>query len=94
MLLQKVADAGHAGAMVLLGCCYEVGEGVNKDDAESFKWFMKAANAGDISAMGIQVFIMKMVRVSNKTLQKLSSGIESQLMLGKLMQCIFQVVAM
>ena len=33
-----------------LGCCYGNGEGVEKDEAESVKWYRKAAEQGNADA--------------------------------------------
>ena len=41
------AHQGDAGAMVLLGECYESGAGVAVDSATALKWFRRAADQGD-----------------------------------------------
>src|SRR4051812_16571882 len=39
---QKAADLGNAQAMFNLGCCYEHGEGVEKqDDSKAVEWYRK-----------------------------------------------------
>ena len=40
------AKQGHAVAQYNLGCCYEKGEGVEKDLKEAVEWFRKAAEQG------------------------------------------------
>ncbi|MEN3794861.1 tetratricopeptide repeat protein, partial [Fulvimarina sp. MAC3] len=45
------AEAGDAGAMANLGYCYDMGEGVEQDQAEAIAWYRKAAEAGDAVAM-------------------------------------------
>ena len=47
-LLHKAADLGSMGAWAMLGLCYAAGElGVTTNPTESFKWYSKAAEAGD-----------------------------------------------
>jgi TPR repeat protein len=40
---RKLAENNDARAMYKLGCMYERGIGVEKDESESVKWFKKAA---------------------------------------------------
>lgn len=49
--LQKAADQGHEKAQLALAKCYLTGEGVKKDEAEAFKIYRKAADAGSAEAM-------------------------------------------
>jgi len=48
--LEKKALDGNATAQRLLGFCYGLGKGVNKDDQEAVKWITKAAENGDSEA--------------------------------------------
>lgn len=45
--LVKLAEEGNAEAQNTLGCCYDVGQGVEESDAEAFKWFEKSAKQGN-----------------------------------------------
>ncbi len=47
---RKAAEQNHAEAQYALGRCYEMGEGVVKDQAEAVKWYRKAAEQGDADA--------------------------------------------
>ena len=40
------AEWGNAEAQYNLGCCYEKGDGVEKDLKETVEWFRKAAEQG------------------------------------------------
>jgi tetratricopeptide (TPR) repeat protein len=48
---QQAADAGHAGAMNMLGLLYNNALGVNRDFRRAFDWQERAAKAGDADAM-------------------------------------------
>lgn len=37
--------------MYRIGCCYEHGDGVDKDEVEAVKWYRMAANQGFVSAI-------------------------------------------
>jgi hypothetical protein len=51
-IYRKLADAGDATAMAVIGTMFEHGgEGVPKDITEAAKWHQKAAEAGDSAAM-------------------------------------------
>ena len=43
-------EEGIAGAQLLLGACYECGEGVDQDKGEAVKWYRKAAEQGNDDA--------------------------------------------
>lgn len=45
------AQNGEADAQYSLGQCYYLGEGVPEDKAEAIKWYLKAAEKGDVLAM-------------------------------------------
>jgi len=49
-LYKSLAEAGDAAAQNRLGSIYQHGEGVPKDDAESVKWYLKAAENGHAEA--------------------------------------------
>ena len=49
--LQKAADQGHEKAQLALAKCYATGEGVKQDEAEAFKIYRKAADAGSAEAL-------------------------------------------
>lgn len=44
--LIKAANRGNTIAQYELACCYEKGEGVEKDEQEAFNWYEKAAERG------------------------------------------------
>lgn len=48
--LQKFANLGKALAQVLLGGCYDHGNGVAKDEEQAVTWYRKAAEQGDAGA--------------------------------------------
>lgn len=48
--IRKAAEQGDVEAQSHLGTCYRIGLGVDKDDAEAFKWFWKAAEQGHADA--------------------------------------------
>jgi TPR repeat protein len=48
--LRQAAEQGDAKAQLLLGVCYEYGEGVAKDMAQAAEWYRKAAEQGDADA--------------------------------------------
>ena len=43
---REAAEKGDAKAQCELGWCYQLGEGVKKDKAETIKWFRKSAEQG------------------------------------------------
>ena len=47
---RKAAEQGDAKAQFSLGCCYEYGYGVLKNQEEAVKWYRKAAEQGDTMA--------------------------------------------
>lgn len=47
---QRAATAGHVEAMAELALCYELGCGVEQDDALALDWYTKAANLGNVTA--------------------------------------------
>jgi TPR repeat protein len=49
-LWRPLAEAGNAPAQYLLGSLYVEGNGVERDDATAFMWFLRAANQGDAAA--------------------------------------------
>ena len=54
---RKAAEAGHAGAAVNLGQCYQNGGGVPRDRNEAIKWYRFAMEHGDPHAPGLLVAI-------------------------------------
>ena len=44
--LRQAAEQGHADAQGILGIMYALGRGVAKDDAEAWRWMLKAAERG------------------------------------------------
>jgi uncharacterized protein len=46
----KAAEQGNAEAQHHVGCCYAIGDGVERDLAKATHWFMKAAAQGFIPA--------------------------------------------
>ena len=48
---EKAATQGHPEAQYLLGCCYEYGEGVQKDDRKAFHWYQESMNNGHFEAV-------------------------------------------
>lgn len=48
---RKAADGGHASSQAYLGRCYEIGQGVTKDQGEAIKWWHKAAEQGNAMAL-------------------------------------------
>jgi len=49
-LFEVLANAGDARAMWALGIMYGFGQGVKEDDAESVRWYRKAAKQGQMLA--------------------------------------------
>ena len=47
---RKAAEQGNAKAQAILGFMYAEGRGVAKENAEAVKWFLMAAEQGDITA--------------------------------------------
>lgn len=50
-VLTHQAYEGNAQAMAELGCIYGTGEGVRKNPKQSYLWYRKAAEAGDVGGM-------------------------------------------
>ena len=48
--LKRAAEQGDASAQFNLGCCYDFGEGVEKNLQEAVKWYRKSAEQGDAEA--------------------------------------------
>lgn len=48
--LRVKAEKGHGDAQFEVGQLYEEGKGVEQDDKEAFRWYTKAAKAGNFSA--------------------------------------------
>ena len=46
----KAAEQGNAKAQFEVGCCYDKGEGVEKNTEKAFNWYMKAAEQGLVGA--------------------------------------------
>ena len=49
--LRLAADYGHPIAMMLLGCSFMWGDGLEHNETEAVKWLTKAASAGNTTAM-------------------------------------------
>jgi TPR repeat protein len=49
--LQRVADAGNAHLMYVMGRLYASGNGVPRDEERAVSWYRRSADAGDASAM-------------------------------------------
>jgi hypothetical protein len=64
--LHKAAEQGYAAAQKYLGLIYENGQGVQKDDAQSFVWYQKAAEQGDAPSQ----FKLGMMYESGKGVEK------------------------
>jgi len=47
---RQAAEAGYAQAMNNLGIMYGLGEGVPRDDAQAYVWFILATECGDENA--------------------------------------------
>jgi FOG: TPR repeat, SEL1 subfamily len=45
-ILRPLAEQGNSQAQLILGVMYDNGQGVDKDPAESIKWYLKAAEQG------------------------------------------------
>lgn len=45
-ILKPLAEEGHSQAQITLGLMYDYGQGVEKDSAESIKWYRMAAEQG------------------------------------------------
>jgi TPR repeat protein len=56
-IYRSLAENGNVSAQRRLGFFYESGVGVKRDWAESAKWFGKAADAGDESAVFVLSFL-------------------------------------
>ena len=50
-LYRMLADQNNAAAQHMLGSMYLLGEGTPRNDAESLKWFRRAADQGNIQAL-------------------------------------------
>ena len=48
---RMAAEKGHPGAMRAIGCCYELGHGVNQSYQEALVWYRRAVALGDADAM-------------------------------------------
>ena len=57
---RRLAEQGHALAQVTLGEMHRKGQGVPKDDTEAVKWYLKAAEQGDVTAQGIWASSLRM----------------------------------
>ncbi len=53
----KLANNGNAKASAYLGLIYEEGSGVNKDQAESFKWYKRSVEQGDFGSASKLAYI-------------------------------------
>lgn len=51
--LRKSAEQGDAEAQYRLGLAYSMGYGVEKNDVEAVKWFLKSAEQGNAQAQNI-----------------------------------------
>ena len=61
------AEAGSADAQGYLAYCYLNGQGVEKNDAESVKWFLRAAEGGNVLAqVNLGILHMKGVKGAAK----------------------------
>lgn len=49
--IRRRAKAGDPNARYELGCIYYVGRGIDRDYAEAFRWYMKAAEQGHNSGL-------------------------------------------
>ena len=49
-IIRKAAEQGNANAQNLLGLGYYIGQGIEKNFCEAFKWFRKAAEQGNAEA--------------------------------------------
>jgi len=49
--VKKAAEAGDAKAQLALAKSFDVGDGIDKDQAKAFEWFLKSAEAGNVDAM-------------------------------------------
>ena len=47
----KAAEQGNSNSQYSYGWCYEMGKGVEQDDAKALKWFQKAAEQGQTDAL-------------------------------------------
>jgi uncharacterized protein len=56
-IYRSLAEKGNVSAQKRLGFFYESGAGLKRDWAESAKWFSKAADAGDESAVFVLSFL-------------------------------------
>jgi len=54
-LYKKAAKQGHLNAQFLLGCCYEKGSGIEKDQAQAIFWFKKIIERGTIDSNNADV---------------------------------------
>ena len=65
-VLRGRAEKGDAEAQASLGAMYFIGEGVPKDMAEAFKWFILASAEGDESAKKTARFIEKRITAEER----------------------------
>jgi TPR repeat protein len=56
-IYRSLAEKGDVSAQIRLGFFYESGAGLKRDWVESAKWFSKAADAGDESAVFVLSFL-------------------------------------
>jgi uncharacterized protein len=56
-IYRSLAEKGDVSARMRLGFFYESGAGLKRDWVESAKWFSKAADAGDESAVSVLSFL-------------------------------------
>ena len=50
-LYRQAAKHGHSGAQFMVAMMYLVGDGVNADEKEAFRWCVKAAEQGNLDAL-------------------------------------------
>lgn len=66
-IYRSLAEQGNAAAMKRLGFFYEIGVGVKQDWLEAAKWYSKAADAGDESAVASLSGIGRLWRTRTQT---------------------------
>jgi TPR repeat protein len=71
---QEAVAQNNAKAMVLLGECYEEGVGVPQDYAEAMRWYRKAADAGNSSAMNNIGWLYRTARACRRTTRRRCGG--------------------
>ena len=50
-ILKPLADKGHAEAQLVIGDMYNIGRGVQQDNAVAIEWYRKAAEQGNMDAI-------------------------------------------